>query len=315
MRQRKYHGFIGLAILVISEGLMLAGVHPFTTWFYSLAWWSYILIVDQVVYHLKGNSLWVNRRREFLLLIPCSVFFWMIFEGINVYLKNWHYINVPGETWIRWCGYFIAYSTVLPALFETTELLESLGLYQKNRVRPIPKSRSWYLPFTMVGLFFLFAPIFWPRFTFPVVWLSFIFLFEPILHARGGRSLMLEWEQGSLRTLFLLLTAGLICGLLWEFWNFWTTTKWVYTVPFFSWLKIFEMPVLGFLGFLPFTVECYVMYNFVTLLRGAGGWTEEESERPGRTSPPFIILGLLIFVFVFVLVSRSIDFYNVRSFF
>ena len=30
--------------------------------------------------------------------------------------------------------------------------------------------------------------------------------------------------------------------------------------------KIFEMPVLGYLGFLPFALECAVMYRFLTLM-------------------------------------------------
>jgi hypothetical protein len=30
--------------------------------------------------------------------------------------------------------------------------------------------------------------------------------------------------------------------------------------------KVFEMPVLGFLGFPPFALECAVMYNFLTVL-------------------------------------------------
>jgi hypothetical protein len=63
--------------------------------------------------------------------------------------------------------------------------------------------------------------------------------------------------------------AGMICGLLWEFWNFWTKSKWIYTVPFVGDIKLFEMPILGFLGFAPFALECYVMYNFVCCL----GWS------------------------------------------
>ena len=61
--RRPYHGFIGVAILLLAEMLMLAGIRPFDAWFYSLAWWPYIFIVDQAVYSLKGESLWVSRRR------------------------------------------------------------------------------------------------------------------------------------------------------------------------------------------------------------------------------------------------------------
>jgi len=63
-----------------------------------------------------------------------------------------------------------------------------------------------------------------------------------------------------------LLASGLVCGVLWEFWNYWAIAKWTYTVPFFGNVKIFEMPVLGFLGFPPFAVECWVMYIFLRSL-------------------------------------------------
>jgi len=60
-----------------------------------------------------------------------------------------------------------------------------------------------------------------------------------------------------------LCAAGLICGFLWEFFNYCAIAKWTYTVPYFGNIKIFEMPVLGFLGFPPFAVECWVIYIFV----------------------------------------------------
>ena len=54
-----------------------------------------------------------------------------------------------------------------------------------------------------------------------------------------------------------------MCGVLWEFWNYWAATKWTYTVPYLGDLKIFEMPVLGYLGFPPFALECYAMWHWV----------------------------------------------------
>jgi len=42
-------------------------------------------------------------------------------------------------------------------------------------------------------------------------------------------------------------------------------------VPILPEVKVFEMPILGFAGFPPFAVECFVMYVFVRrrLWRGA----------------------------------------------
>ena len=36
--------------------------------------------------------------------------------------------------------------------------------------------------------------------------------------------------------------------------------KWHYIFPMFQQWKIFEMPAPGYLGFLPFALECFVMY-------------------------------------------------------
>ena len=80
------------------------------------------------------------------------------------------------------------------------------------------------------------------------VFLGFILLLEPINRRLGAESLTRE------RTINLLLS-GLLCGVLWEFWNYWSRAKWIYTVPIMERWKIFEMPLPGYLGFPPFAVE------------------------------------------------------------
>src|SRR5205823_6666876 len=69
------------------------------------------------------------------------------------------------------------------------------------------------------------------------------------------------------RTICLLI-AGLICGLFWESCNYWAGSKWVYQIPYVGFAKLFEMPVLGFLGFLPFALEVHAFYEAARL-----GWT------------------------------------------
>ncbi|MGZ5435395.1 MAG: hypothetical protein ACXW3F_04990, partial [Pyrinomonadaceae bacterium] len=77
---------------------------------------------------------------------------------------------------------------------------------------------------------------------------------------------------------FSLLSAGLVCGFLWEFWNYWALSKWTYTVPYFGDIKIFEMPVLGYLGFPPFAIECWAMYIFVRSLLNPGARTAVNND-------------------------------------
>ena len=75
------HGMIGIIVLLLSEIFLFKKVDPFYSWFYCFAWWAYILFVDAVIYRLKGKSLIVNRTKEFLLMIPWSIFIWLIFEA------------------------------------------------------------------------------------------------------------------------------------------------------------------------------------------------------------------------------------------
>ena len=126
------HGILGIVSLIFSELFLFQRVEPFLSWFYCFAWWSYILTIDGVIYWVKGNSLITSRIKEFLLMIPWSIFIWLIFEAANLSLKNWYYTNLPYSLTERWLGYAIAYGTVLPGLFETTEFLETLGLFKKS---------------------------------------------------------------------------------------------------------------------------------------------------------------------------------------
>jgi hypothetical protein len=310
------HGIIGFGILILAEIMMFRRVEPFVSWFYCFAWWAYILICDSLIYKMKGNSLLMNRTKEFFLLMPWSVAVWLFFELVNLSMKNWYYINIPSNTPMRWIGYMIAYATVLPGIFETTELLGSIGLYRGFSVTAIPESRKWYIPFWIVGGAFLILPITVPRYGFPLIWVSLIFLLEPINHRFGGKSVMRDWQRGDPTKFLLLLTAGLACGLLWEFWNFWARSKWVYTVPFFDQIKGFEMPSLGFLGFPPFAVECYVIYNFISLFRQKRGWERDQyGLNPGkRTKPIAVALAVVGLSLFFPLVFHSIDTKTINSY-
>ncbi|MGZ3525346.1 MAG: hypothetical protein ACXU9L_11195, partial [Thermodesulfobacteriota bacterium] len=166
------HGMIGIASLLLSEAFLFEKVDPFYSWFYCFAWWSYILIVDAVIYRLKGNSLILNRTKEFFLMIPWSIFIWLIFEAANFSLKNWYYINLPHSIVERWLGYAIAYGTVLPGLFETTELLETCIFKSPPHASPLPQGNSEgmsgvYFTLTLLGILCLASSLFIPEYCFP----------------------------------------------------------------------------------------------------------------------------------------------------
>jgi hypothetical protein len=98
------------------------------------------------------------------------------------------------------------------------------------------------------------------------LWVGLIFLLDPLNKRMGGPSLLADWLAGRWGRWLALMAGGGLCGLLWELWNYWAVAKWTYHLPFLGPLegyRYFEMPLLGFLGFLPFAVECWVMLHFI----------------------------------------------------
>ena len=286
----KWHGKIGLLIILAAELFLFLDIEPITIYFTPIIWTGYILLVDSLIYIRRGESLLTARFKEFLVLIPLSIGFWYVFEFYNLFIKNWHYVGLPENKLWRYLGYFWSFATIWPAILLTHELIISLNLFKsKPAVSPGRPSKSFMYTSIIVGAIFLLCPIVFPSpFLAGPVWLGFLLLLDPINNLWGEKSIFADWVSGNRQTLYALFLSGLICGILWEFWNFWATAKWKYAVPILEDLRIFEMPVVGYLGFLPFAGEVYAMYNF------AGGvWRKLKpagvvaiAKSPGGASVP-----------------------------
>ena len=174
--------------------------------------------------------------------------------------------------WLRRIGYDWAFATITPALLETAQLFRA-ALFKRDADGPETKiSKSWLAVLIAIGAVGVIIPLLYPNEWFaPIVWLSFILLIDPINALRGSPSITNDLARRNWNRLLALLASGFVCGFLWEFWNYWALSKWTYTVPYFGNIKIFEMPVLGFLGFPPFAVECWAIYILVrSLLQPSG---------------------------------------------
>ena len=263
----KFYGYIGLLILFVAEILLFLRVYWVGVFFTPIAWTGYILFIDSLIFKLRGSSLISTRTRQFLAMLPLSVGLWLIFEFYNIFLDNWRYVSLPDHAWIRLIGYTWSFATIWPAILLTKELVMTLHIFEKTTLKPLKVSKNLQYCSIVLGVIFLSIPIVFPsRYLAVLVWTGFIFLLDPINHLNRERSILSDIESGTPNVLFSLFLSGLWCGILWEFWNFWAIGKWIYTVPILENIKIFEMPVVGYFGFLVLAVEVYVMYNFARLV-------------------------------------------------
>lgn len=238
---------------------------PFSSWLYFFGWWPLLLFLDGLLGRLTGRSLLWQRPWEFLRMAFFSVTVWLTFEVFNLWLLNWRYVGLEPNPWLRWPGYALAYATVLPGVLLTAEVLEAWGVGADLSGKPRPLG-NWQPAFLLIGVALLVLPFLAPYYAFPLIWLGFIFLIDPLVDLMSGDSLTRRLAAGERQRHLCLGLAGLLCGLWWELWNYPSLAKWIYTLPILNFGQIFEMPILGYLGFLPFALECAVMYEFLTLI-------------------------------------------------
>lgn len=248
------------SILIHLSGyyVLIERIEPFQYFAYLILWWSYIIFIDAVLARKIKRFLILNKNLPFLIIISSG--YWCLYEIINLRLENWFYINLPHNFFQRWAGYMLAYGTVIPALYVTKELL--LEILDEIQVKPRPM-RAYQKLAVYAGIFALIMTIVFPIYFFPLAWVFLILIMEGCNYQKGYSSFMREIEQGLLGNLIATILSGLVCGILWEIWNYWSISKWVYTVPFFEDLKIFEMPLPGYFGFLFFAVGTIAFMNFL----------------------------------------------------
>ena len=260
-------GQIVLAVIIwlVAIGGRLLIAEPFVSWLYYFAWWPLLLFLDGLLGRLTGQSWLWERPREFLRMLCFSVTVWLVFETLNLWLLNWRYAGIEPRIWLRWPGYALAFATVLPGVLLGAEVLAALGVGAKLQGTP-RQLDNWQPLLLLVGVACLVLPFLAPHYAFPLIWVAFLFLLDPLLDLLTRDSLTRRFLAGERQEHLCLLLAGLLCGLWWEMWNYPCAAKWVYTLPVLNFGKVFEMPILGFLGFLPFALECFVMYEFLKLL-------------------------------------------------
>jgi len=264
------HGWLGLITLACAEVLLFRGVEPVATFFTPVAWSACILVADGAVLALTGRSRLNDAPKVLAQLALLSIPLWLIFEAFNLRLGNWTYAGVP-EAWpLRLLGYGWSFATITPAIFETADLVQAL--LPVVPIEPWKRSRGAENALMICGAACLILPLALPQrigaYLFGLVWIGFVLLLDPLNRRLRLPSFLGDLSDGFARRLYGFLAAGWICGWLWEFWNEWAHAKWHYTFPMFQQLKIFEMPAPGYLGFIPFALECFAMYVTAAWLLG-----------------------------------------------
>ena len=264
------HGILGLGLVLLFWMLNWALSGTRTHFLFFPLWLGYCLLVDALVLYRTGTSLLERSRKKFLCLFLASAPAWWLFEIINWRLQNWHYLGAEDFSSLSfWCWATLNFSTVMPAVFESAELIASFNFFKGKKKGPFLRPTTpTTIAFFTTGWMMLAAMLAWPDVFFPFTWLAVFFILEPLNIWLGNRTLAEYTGSGDWRPVLHLWLGVLLTALFWEMWNYLSYPKWIYRLPWGDWFRIFEMPLPGYLGYLPFSLELFSLYHFLCRIFG-----------------------------------------------
>lgn len=259
---------LGLLMIILAWVVSWEQLQPLAQFYFFPIWLGYILFVDGIVLARRGVSLLEQGTRQFVALFCISAVCWWVFEALNVPVQNWLYHGVSQYSSLQFALFAtLPFSTVLPAVLETATLVGSFVPPSRYRVltRAQPSTRL-VGALVVLGVAAFLAPWVWPGTMYPLIWASLIFVVEPINWLSGRPSIFRLLRTGKIAMLCTLFAGGITCGFFWEMWNYHSYPKWSYVLPGVTAPKLFEMPLPGYLGYFPFSLELYAAYNLVLLV-------------------------------------------------
>jgi hypothetical protein len=271
VRQFPWWGWAGLLFGVVAWLLAWTRFDwfaPFQRYTFTLPWIAYIVVINALTFRRAGCCLLTHRTKYFLRLFPLSAAFWWFFEYLNRFVQNWYYVGIDALTPLQYALFAtLPFSTVLPAVLGTEDLLATFprvtaGL---DRARPlrIPFPRVAAAATLLAASAGLAAINLRPDLLFPLLWVAPFVLITALQTLRGRPTLFAPLRHGDWSRVIRLALAALICGFFWELWNVRSAAKWIYAVPYVQRFHLFEMPLLGYAGYLPFGLECAVIGDAV----------------------------------------------------
>lgn len=260
-------GWAGVALIAVSWPA--AWIHP--AWLGWLAdhtfvplWVGYVLTVDAAAFQRAGNSPLVRAPVTWLAWFPASAAAWWYFELLNRFIQNWVYLGVDHFSPLRYvAGSTLAFATVIPAVLTTAALLSTFRCFHtrftraESRERAVDPSRSGWWYAVVAGVLGLAMMPWFPIALFPLIWIAPLLIIAGLLELAGADTGLGHLRRGDWAPAVTLAIAALVCGFFWELWNLYAMPKWTYRIPWVSRFELFEMPLVGYLGYLPFGAACW----------------------------------------------------------
>ena len=267
MSPRRFPAWGWLGVAILAAGWILSWTR--FEWFrpfqvqcsYFPIWAGFIILMNALCVKRSGHSPMTDHPWAYAATFPASSLFWWFFEYLNRYGWNWYYLGIGELDAAEYTIYAtVCFASVLPAVAAVAAWLRTFpafgdeafhGMARVDLRRP-----GWIVFLAALALAGLAGIVFLPDYTYLLLWISPLTMFVLVQFLLREKSVLDSLTRGDWSVFFRFAIASLVCGLCWETWNYYAYAKWVYAVPWVHRFQIWEMPLIGFAGYLPFGVEC-----------------------------------------------------------
>lgn len=281
-------GLIGFGTCII---LLWRGEKNDLGWF--LHWsdfplfWGLALMIDGWVYVRNGGRSMVSDRPQELIGIGVSsAMGWMLFEYLNFFVDyDWFYPFGDQVSNEQFLFYAIIISTgLLPLSFVFYDLFNTVPVLKKRfsegpqlilgeRVKTI---------LLLLAIVSLFAAGLYPDELFFVLWISPALLIGVVLDKLGIWTPLRSIGKGNWRPVLVFALTYLAAGLCLECENYFSAARniagdptysqqpafWEYNLPYINRFHLFQMPSLGYFGYMPFGIYCWLWWIAFAYMQG-----------------------------------------------
>lgn len=279
--------WVGFALWGVALGYLSLHLHApawFIHWSDVPLFWGFTLMLDGWVYKRTGKSLVANAPKELIGIGFASMSGWMIFEFLNFFVDdNWYYPwgnMLDREEFLLYA--FIVSSGLMPLAFEFYLLFKSCPQLATrfSMGKIITLSTSFKNILLWLALASMFASGLFPDTLFFTLWVSPPVILAIVLNKMGVWTPFDSIGEGNWSPTLLSALTYFVTGFLLEGQNYLSAIHqgqkalftmdpayWQYSLPYVNVGHIFEMPFLGFYGYLPFGIYCWLWWiAFATLL-------------------------------------------------
>lgn len=278
-----------------------------TTLLWYLHWsdlplfWGFTLMIDGWVYVRQGGKSLVSQvPQEVVGIGVSSVLGWMLFEYLNLFVDdNWYYPRGNIISRDMFLLYAIVISSgLLPLAFVWYSLFKTFPAL-RNR---FSNGRKLILPtwakngLLILSLFGLFGSGLFPDIFFFALWLAPAVVLAVVLNKVQVWTPLDAIGQGNWTPTLLAALTYLAEGFCIEGQNYLSAVHvgqfvvfteapayWQYSLPYVNRYHLFEMPILGFLGYMPFGLYCWLWWIAFATIQGIPSrfYKEEPFENNG----------------------------------